>query len=271
MGKKARPPIPLLDGKIIETHCHLDYLDREQLELTLSKSQAVGVERIVTIAVSRDNQQLVRDIAETYDQIWCTQGLHPHEAASWNKDFDAELQASALHDRVLAIGEIGLDYYYEHADAQTQLAAFEGQLNIAADCGKPVVIHTREAEADTKHVLGNLARQLPQKGVIHSFTSSMDLAEFCLAEGFYLGFNGIATFKNAENVREVIRQTPLERILLETDAPYLTPVPYRGVPNAPFYLPFIAQTIADLKEVCVDELLAITHKNSLDCLFANAL
>ena len=116
-------------------------------------------------------------------------------------------------------------------------------------------------------MLSGVSRSLSKKGVIHSFTSSPDLAEFCLSEGFYLGFNGIVTFKNADNVREVVRQTPIERILLETDAPYLTPVPYRGVPNAPFYLPFIAQTVADLKQVSVEELLSITYQNSLDCFF----
>ena len=165
------------------------------------------------------------------------------------------------------MGEIGLDYYYEHANPETQIAAFEGQLAIAVDSDKPVVIHTREAEDDTKAVLSAVSGSLRRKGVIHSFTSSLDLAEFCLNDGYYLGFNGIATFKNAENVRNVIRHTPIERILLETDAPYLTPVPYRGVPNAPFYLPFIAQTVADLKHVSVEELLSITYQNSLDCFF----
>ena len=267
MGKKARPPIPLLSGKIIETHCHLDYLSGEELVSTISKSRDVGVEKIITIAVSEDNQAVVRDIAESDPNVWCTQGLHPHEAASWSAAFCEGLRSNATHPKVLAVGEIGLDYYYEHADPKTQIAAFEGQLAVAVEHDKPVVIHTREAEEDTKAVLGSVSTALTKKGVIHSFTSSLDLAEFCLGEGFYLGFNGIATFKNAENVREVIRATPLERILLETDAPYLTPVPYRGVPNAPFYLPFIAQTVADLKQVSVEELLSVTYQNSLDCFF----
>ena len=267
MSKKARPPIPQLNGKIIETHCHLDYLSGEELESTITKSRAVGVDRVITIAVSRDNQQVVQEIASQYDDVWCTQGLHPHEAETWDAEFNDELRERARDTKVVAVGEIGLDYYYEHSDPKTQIAAFEGQLDVAIETRKPVVIHTREAEHDTKVVLGNAAKNLNTKGVIHSFTSSADLAEFCLAEGFYLGFNGIATFKNADNVREVIRNTPMDRILLETDAPYLTPVPYRGVPNAPFYLPFIAETIADLKQVSTDELLATVHKNSLDCFF----
>ena len=267
MGKKARPPIPLLSGKIIETHCHLDYLSGDELVSTISKSRDVGVEKIITIAVSQDNQATVRDIAESDPNVWCTQGLHPHEAASWSEAFGEDLRSNATHPKVLAVGEIGLDYYYEHADPKTQIAAFEGQLAVAVEHEKPVVIHTREAEEDTKTVLRGVSTSLTKKGVIHSFTSSLDLAEFCIDEGFYLGFNGIATFKNAENVREVIKATPIERILLETDAPYLTPVPYRGVPNAPFYLPFIAQTVADLKQVSVEELLSVTYQNSLDCFF----
>ena len=271
MSKKARPPIPQLNGRIIETHCHLDYLSGEEIESTMAKSRSVGIDRVITIAVSRDNQRVVQKIASQYDDVWCTQGLHPHEADTWNSEFNDELKQCAGDQNVVAVGEIGLDYYYEHSDPKTQIAAFEGQLDVAIEVQKPVVIHTREAESDTKAVLGNAARKLKTKGVIHSFTSSLDLAEFCLAEGFYLGFNGIATFKNADNVREVIRNTPMNRILLETDAPYLTPVPYRGVPNAPYYLPFIAEAVADLKEVSVDELLATVHQNSLDCFFPDAL
>lgn len=267
MGKKARPPIPMLNGKIIETHCHLDYLSRDELVNTITKSRDVGVEKIITIAVSQDNQAVVRDIADSTPDVWCTQGLHPHEAASWSTTFGEDLRSNTAHPKVLAVGEIGLDYYYEHADPKTQITAFEGQLAIAVEQHKPIVVHTREAEGDTKIILRNVSPSLSKKGVIHSFTSSLDLAEFCLGEGFYLGFNGIATFKNAENVREVIRHTPIERILLETDAPYLTPVPYRGVSNAPFYLPFIAQTVAELKQVSVEELLAVTYQNSLDCFF----
>ena len=269
MSKKARPPIPQLDGKIIETHCHLDYLSSEELDSTMAKARAVGVDRVITIAVSRDNQDVVRDIASRHDDVWCTQGLHPHEASTWDHNFNDQLRRLARDPKVVAVGEIGLDYYYEHSDPKTQIEAFEGQLDVAIDVHKPVVIHTREAESDTKAALKTVASQLKCKGVIHSFTSSLDLAEFCLSAGFYLGFNGIATFKNAENVREVIRSTPLERILLETDAPYLTPVPYRGVPNAPYFLPFIAETIAELKEVSVTELLKAAHQNSLNCFFSN--
>ena len=178
MSKKARPPIPQLNGRIIETHCHLDYLSGAELESTMSKSRAVGIDRVITIAVSRDNQQVVQEIASQYDDVWCTQGLHPHEAATWDAKFNDELKQRARDPKVVAVGEIGLDYYYEHSDPKTQITAFERQLDVAIETQKPVVIHTREAESDTKVVLGNAAKKLNAKGVIHSFTSSLDLAEF---------------------------------------------------------------------------------------------
>ena len=131
----------------------------------------------------------------------------------------------------------------------------------------PVVIHTRDADDDTRDILGNFSRDLARKGVIHSFTSGLPLAEYCLAEGFMLGFNGIATFNAADNVRAVVSATPLEQILLETDAPYLTPVPYRGRPNAPFYLPFIAERVAEVKDIPVETLLAQAYSNSLAVFF----
>ena len=134
----------------------------------------------------------------------------------------------------------------------------------------PVVIHTREADADTRAILSNFSDQLQRKGVIHSFTSSLELAEYCLGEGFCLGFNGIATFNQADNVRAVVAATPLRQILLETDAPYLTPVPYRGKPNAPYYLPFIAEKIAEIKSCDIEQLLAQAWGNSMELFFPGA-
>lgn len=266
MGKSKRPPIPRFETPIIETHCHLDYLDESQLQDTLARSFEVGVERIITIAVSVDNLQTVMDLAASHAAIWGTQGIHPHEAAAFSDDVKARIKQNACHERILAIGEIGLDYHYDHAPRAEQHLAFEQQLQLACDLNLPVVIHTREADDDTRAILENFSASLPRKGVIHSFTSSLALAEFCLNEGFSLGFNGIATFNSAENVREVVGITPLDQLLLETDAPYLTPVPYRGKPNAPYYLPFIAACIADIKNIPVETLLQQAYRNS-DALF----
>ena len=265
---KKRREIPVFDHPIIETHCHLDYLERSELAATLEKAHSVGIERIITIAVSPDNLDTVLDLTAEHSNLWCTQGIHPHEAESYTTDVGTTIQQRTSNERVLAVGEIGLDYHYDHADRQVQQGVFERQLQIAVDSDMPVVIHTRDADQDTRDILRNFSGQLHRKGVIHSFTAGLELAEFCLGEGFYLGFNGIVTFNSADNVRAAVAATPLEQILLETDAPYLTPVPYRGKPNAPCYLPFIAEKIAQVKGYAVEHLLAQAWRNSCELFFS---
>lgn len=261
MSKKKRE-IPVFSTPIIETHCHLDYLEPQELEETLVKTRDVGIEKIMTIAVSPDNLEKVRKLSEKYAQVWGTQGIHPHDAEKYTPDVHDEIKAHINNEKILAVGEIGLDYFYDHADRKVQQRVFEQQLEIAIENNKPVVIHTREADDDTKAILQNAVGSMKNKGVIHSFTSGISLAEYCLSEGFCLGFNGISTFNKAENVREVISATPVEQILLETDSPYLTPVPYRGKPNAPFYLPFIAEKVAEVKELDIEVLLKHAYENS---------
>jgi TatD DNase family protein len=164
----------------------------------------------------------------------------------------------------VAIGEIGLDYHYSKSPHDEQRQAFEEQLQIAIDFNLPVVIHSRDADEDTMAILKNFSSTLKRKGVIHSFTSGLKLAELAIKENFYLGFNGIITFKNAENVRDALRLTPVEKILLETDSPFLTPDPYRGMENAPYYLPFIAEKIAEVKNLELTSVLEHAYKNSID-------
>lgn len=261
--------IPLFDRPIIETHCHLDYLKDKPLEDILADARAVGVERFITIGVSPDNQETVAALADQYDDIWGTQGIHPHDARLFTEEAAAVMQSRLTHTKIVAVGETGLDYFYEHSDRTEQQRVFEIQLQWAVDYNLPVVIHTRDADEDTQAILKNFSGKLKRGGVIHSFTSSLALAEYCIGEGFCLGFNGITTFNKAENVREVAAATPLERILLETDAPFLTPIPFRGRENAPAYLPFIAQTLARVKDVPVEALLEAAYVNSKRVFFAN--
>lgn len=268
MSAKQRRDIPRYGKPIIETHCHLDYLAEGDLPETLRQAQAVGVERVVTIAVSPDNLATVRALADANVQIWCTQGIHPHEAAQYSQAVDDEIRRYCSHPRVVAVGEIGLDYYYDHADRQVQREVFARQLQIAADNNLPVVIHSRDADEDMQAILTEHLAGLTGPGVIHSFSSGIALAEFCIDAGFMLGFNGMVTFRNADNVREAVAATPLDQILLETDAPYLTPVPYRGRTNAPCYLPFIAETIADVKNLPIDSLLDAAYANSQRLFFS---
>ncbi len=269
MGKTSRRPIPRFKSPIIETHCHLDYLNLGNEDLTnqLQKARDVGVRKFITIAVSKDNLASIIELTNRYDDVWATQGIHPHSATDYSDDTEKTIFANLRHFKVVAVGEIGLDYYYDHARPDIQRIVFEKQLQLASDADLPVVIHTREADDDTIQILRKYSQSLKMKGVIHSFTSTMRLAEFCLSEGFKLGFNGIATFKSANNVRDVIKYTPLDQIVLETDSPYLTPVPYRGKQNSPCYLPFIAEKIAEIKNIDIETLLKKTYKNSLD-LFA---
>lgn len=267
MSKKKRD-IPNYGLPIIETHCHLDYLKELPLDEILSKAGGIGVEKVMTIAVSPDNLAKVMDITAQHEQVFGTQGIHPHDAEGFNDDVEQTIRTNLNNDKIKAVGEIGLDYYYDNADRSVQRAVFEKQLAIAVEKELPVVIHTREADEDTQAILQNFVGQMKNKGVIHSFTSGIALAEYCLAEGFNLGFNGICTFNKAENVREVVGITPLEQTLLETDAPYLTPVPYRGKENAPFYLPFIAEKVAEVKGVDVETVLKQTYQNSLNTFFS---
>jgi TatD DNase family protein len=263
MGKKKRE-IPLFNKPIIETHCHLDYLKEGSTKDTLERCHSVGIEKVITISVSPDNLQTVLDIVDTHSHVYTTQGIHPHQANLWSPEVADTILKNLKHSKVVAIGEIGLDFYYNKSERQKQIDAFNQQMDIAIEAELPVVIHSREAENETIDVLNTKASALKRKGVIHSFTSGPVLANSALDHGFYLGFNGIITFKNAQEVREVVKICPLDKILLETDSPFLTPIPYRGQENAPYFLPFVAEMVAEIKEVSVEEVLEVTYQNALD-------
>lgn len=249
----------------IETHCHLDYLKELPLEEILIKIQAAGISKVVTIGVDPGNLDKVRDLAHAHQEIFYSQGIHPHDSKeATDVEYNKIIERSG-DKKMIAVGEIGLDYHYDNSPRDIQRSSFEKQLQIACDKDLPVIIHTREADEDTMAILRNFSSTLKRKGVIHSFTSSKELAEFVLAEGFYIGFNGIITFKKAENVQEVVKITPNERILFETDSPFLTPVPHRGKENAPYYLPFVAAKVAELKGTDLEALKIQVFQNSLRC------
>lgn len=268
MSKKKQRDIPCYQLPIIETHFHLDYLKAADPEQILAEARAVGVERFMTISVQPDNMPTALNLAQHFDDVWATLGVHPHEAAEFTDTTADYIRTHAIHDKVVAVGEIGLDYYYDHCDREVQRQVFCRQLQLAIDCQLPVVIHTREADADTMAILREYAPQMPRKGVIHSFTSGMELAAVSVELGFCLGINGIVTFNKADNVREVVAATPLENLLLETDAPYLTPIPFRGIENAPKYLPFVAGKIAEVKQLSVEQVLEQTYQNAMRTFFA---
>lgn len=266
MSKKKRE-IPVFDHPIIETHCHLDYLKDRPLEETLAEAQRVNIERIITIAVAPENLATVRELAQVAPFLYGTQGIHPHDAESYSDAVEAEIRQHVPGDKMVAVGEIGLDYFYDNADRGIQRDVFRRQLQIACDTDRPVVIHSREADDDTIEILREFESTLTRRGVIHSFTSGPGLARYAIDQGWCLGFNGISTFNKAENVRDIIRMTPIEQLLLETDSPFLTPVPYRGRENAPFYIPFVAEKVAEVKDIPLQSVLEHTYHNSLRTFF----
>ena len=249
----------------IETHCHLDYLKALPLEEIRNLISEAGITKVITIGVDPQNLDKVKELSDTYPEIYFTQGIHPHDAKEVTEEEYQKISSRVSLPKMVAVGEIGLDYHYNNSPQDVQRAVFEKQLQIAADHDLPVVIHTRDADEDTKAILKQFSPYLKRKGVVHSFTSTIELAEFVLSEGFYLGFNGIITFKKSENVQEVVKITPPEKILFETDSPFLTPVPHRGKENAPYYLPFVAAKIAELKNLDLNELKKQVYQNSLDC------
>ncbi len=249
--------------KITETHCHLEYLKDRPLDETLRLAAEAGIDRIVTIGVDPGNLDKVMELADTYPQVYFTQGIHPHDSkdgteTEWNK-----IRERASHPKMVAVGEIGLDYHYNNSPPDIQRKHFRLQLEIAAEMDKPVVIHSRDADEDMAAMLAEFAPRLKRKGVVHSFSSGLTLAQTALDLGFYLGFNGIITFPKAENVREAVRLCPLERILVETDAPFLTPVPHRGKENAPHLLPLVLAKLAELKGTSIDKAAGMTRANAV--------
>lgn len=254
-------------NKIIETHCHLDYLKAKALDEILEDSYGVGVDKIITIAVEPDNFDTVMELATKYDPIYFSQGIHPHDAKLATLQAMEIIKTRCSEPKMVAVGEIGLDFHYNNSPKETQINVFKEQLEIAIDQEKPVIIHSRDADEQMMDILATYAPKMNKKGVIHSFTSGLELAETALDLGFYLGFNGIITFKNAQNVRDVVKICPLERLLLETDSPFLTPVPHRGKENSPANLPYICDKIAEIKDVPSREVASTCYKNSMNLFF----
>jgi TatD DNase family protein len=253
---------------LVDSHCHLDYkpLD-DDLEVTMGKAREAGVGAILTIGTSISGSEALPALVERHANIWCTAGIHPHEAAKDGAGVE-ELTRLARHPKVVGLGETGLDYYYGHSPREAQMECFRAHVRIAAATGLPLVVHTRDAEPDTAAVLKEAAEN-GVAGVLHCFSSSRQLAEIALELGFYISISGIVTFKNAEDLRQTVRAIPLDRLLVETDAPYLAPAPFRGRPNEPALLVHTAQKVAELKGLELGTLARATTDNFFR-LFAKA-
>ena len=244
----------------IDTHCHLDILESTPEE-TIFEAKQAGVQRMVTIAVDEPSLDFVSSTVQEFPAVYGSVGFHPHDASKLTKSLLQKIrQLAEEQHKLIAIGETGLDYHYMNSPAEIQQQAFRKQLQLAVELNLPVILHSREAETDTLNILQEFP--VPSLGVAHSFTSSIEMAKILVDMGWYLGINGIVTFKNAEDLREVVRWLPLEHLLLETDSPFLAPIPFRGKPNKPAHIPTIASFIAKLRKISLEELAQQTTANA---------
>ena len=242
-----------------DTHCHLNHPDLlSEWEAVVTRAQQGGVQRFVVVGYDLESSQRAVQLAEQHPSLYATVGIHPHDAAQWNPATHQQLAELCQHPRVVAIGEIGLDFYRDLSPREAQYEAFHAQMSLAQTLQLPVVIHCREAYDPLLEVLA----QYPSvRGVLHCFSGTETHARRGLELGYWLGIGGVITFRSAESLRAIVRETPRERIVLETDAPYLAPHPYRGKRNEPAYIPLIAQQVAALWEMPLDVLAELTERN----------
>jgi TatD DNase family protein len=252
---------------LVDSHCHLDFPDfAAERDAVVARARAAGVAVMLTINTRLDEFERVKAIAEADDAIWCSVGAHPHEAADHAGLTVAELTACAAHPKTVGIGETGLDFHYDLSPRDIQERVFRTHIAASRATGLPLIIHSREADSETACIL---EEERPPPGVLHCFTGGRALAERALALGFYVSISGIVTFRNAEDLRAIVRDLPLDRLLVETDSPYLAPVPYRGKRNEPAFVAATAAAVAALKGLDPAELAAATTANFFR-LFAKA-
>jgi TatD DNase family protein len=263
---KAPPaPIPKLPDAValIDTHCHLDMeAYHSDLDEVITSAAQHGVTRIITIGIDVASSRAAIDLAGRYDNVYATVGIHPHDAGQATPGALAQLRLLAGEDRVVGYGEIGLDYAKNYAPRKVQIQAFAEQLTMAQELALPVIIHDREAHSDVLSLI-RAAGHFPRQGVMHCFSGDQEFAKAVLDLGFYLSIPGVATFANASILREVIRMVDLDALLLETDGPFLAPVPYRGKRNEPKYMLYTAQIVAELKNIPLEEVARVTTANAV--------
>ena len=249
----------------IDSHAHIDGpefdADREEI---VERARVADVSLILNVGTGDPNAGVFEravDVGKKYESVYTAIGTHPHDARFYDDGAEEKIKALVQDERVLAWGEIGLDFHYDNSPRDVQVEVFKRQLRAARECGLPVVIHTREAESETIEILKSDYEGAERRGIFHCFSGSMALAQQALELGFMISFSGIVTFKKAEELREVAKQVPLNRLLIETDCPYLTPIPYRGKRNEPAYVVEVARCLAGIHGVEIEEIGRITSEN----------
>jgi len=235
----------------------------EDLEEVLARARAAGVGRFLAICDRFDNFPAILAIAEAHDDIWCSTGVHPHHAKDFRDLTTEDLLLATGHKKVVAIGETGLDFHYGYSAEEDQVASLRKHISVSRDTGLPLILHTREADNLMADILEEEYSRGAFRPLLHCYTGGADLAQRALVLGAYVSVSGILSFKSARDVRSVISDVPMDRIILETDCPYLAPVPMRGRRNEPAYLPYVAEALAALKGLPVDEVKQITEDNAI--------
>lgn len=248
---------------LVDSHCHLDYYKEEdgELDAVVARARAAGVGTMVTIGTRISEFERVRGIAERYDDVYCTVGIHPHEAASEPETSVTRLVELTRHPKVIGIGETGLDFYYDHSPRDRQAEVFRAHIAAACESGLPLIVHSRGADAETAEMLQAGAAAGTLRGLVHCFSTTRQLSDKAIEIGFLISLSGILTFKNAIELREIAQQIPVEHLLVETDAPYLAPVPHRGKRNEPAFVTHTADHLAALRGMAPADLAAATTAN----------
>lgn len=255
---------------LVDSHCHLNFPDfKDDLDGVIQRAREAGVGVMQTICTEIEEFDEVRGIAERYEGVYCSIGVHPNDSGKSKIVPAEELMVHCSHEKVIGIGETGLDYHYEKADRATQKTSFLEHIKAGQATGLPVIIHTRDADDDTASILKLEKSKANFNGLLHCFTSSKQLANKAVEMGFYISLSGIITFKNAVAIRDAIADVPLDRLLIETDSPYLAPIPHRGKRNEPSFVMFVNKMLADIKNISEEECASITTKNFFD-LFTKA-
>ena len=246
---------------LVDSHCHLNYPELADTAAIVARAKEAGVALMQTISTQRSDFSQVKLLAMAYPEIYCSIGIHPHEAEPHEDISEEELLREASHPRVIGIGETGLDYYYAHSPRQAQQELFKRHIRVARKLDLPVIVHSREADEDTVAILQEAYRESPFKFLIHCFSSTQYLSDESVKLGGYISASGIITFKKSHALRDSFASVPLERLLVETDSPYLAPEPHRGKPCEPSYTVFTAKKLAEVKSVSVETLAEVTTKN----------
>ena len=256
-----------MKNKIVDSHCHLDFDDySNDLDTVIRNAKLNDVEYLLSISVNLEKFKTIHNITKKYKNIWCTTGIHPNNVQKNISDDQFEsiikqLKENINKPKVIGLGETGLDYFRESNNKINQIKLFEGPLEISSLTNKPVIVHTRKAESDTISILNNFTKKKNVRGLIHCFTSTKEMAEAALNVGFYISLSGVITFRNAKDLVDIVKYIPTDKLLVETDSPYLSPVPNRGKRNEPSNTKFTLEKLAEIKSISVENMAKITTDN----------